>query len=281
MKRNVALIADSNQFIYAITNSYMIQNQAEKKLFINIILFNLSKDEIEIAKKIITKMKIPNVNLIFHDEREFALGVSKLKHVTNITNARLYLSSMLYEVDKVLYLDNDIVVDGDLNELFDHLEDGDFFGRPWNKKHKWVLRLKRKSLLKNKWYVNAGVIFLNLDYIRNNNIEEQFRNFLINKNEEIKYADQDVLNCNLEFKPMPYVWNIARDTWIESEPEISKITNLKIYHFLSTEKQWGVPVDEITERATMGSLTLNELKKMIEPQLKWKEYYKEIVKNNF
>lgn len=270
--RNVVFITDVNQVKYALTNAYMILEQTSSKVVVNIIMIDIENyDELNS----IIKEKNLDINLVRISSKDFELGKSKIEHITNATNARLYLSSILPHLDNVLYLDNDIVVDGDVNELFDFVNPEKFYGRPWNRKDWWPRILKIKGMLKNKYYMNAGVLFLNLKFIRENLLEEQFTKFLLEK--KINFADQDVLNCNLKFETLPHTWNIAREKWEQTNSDVANKSELKIYHFLSKNKQWNDDIDIYSYKKRKGDLKLSEYLKMIEPQKKWKKYYNDLI----
>lgn len=277
IEKNIAFISDINQALYAVTNALMIEEQmSDKNIKINIILFDISDDDKKKMDNLVKDLNLKSVSLIYVSSNNFELGKSKIEHITNITNARLYLSSLLPDVKNVLYMDNDTVVIGDIDDVFTKLNPEFYYGRPWSLKDGWVKLLKFRRMLKNKWYVNAGVLYLNLEDIRKNKTEEKFIKFLTRRQKTIRFADQDVLNCNLKFKPLPHTWNIARDRWEINEEEISRESNLKIYHFLSTEKQWGIPMETIDRKINAGSLNVEEMHKMIEPQKIWKKYYSKI-----
>lgn len=271
---NVAFISDMNQIYYALTNALMIERQTKAEITTNLILIDIEEKIKNNVDSIIKKINLKSIKLIYLDSNEMSLGESKIDHITNTTNVRLYISSILSDINNVLYLDNDIVVDGDISEIFEKLSPEHSYGRPWSRWNGWVLLLKLRRMLKSKWYVNAGVLFLDLDMMRKNDLETKLINFLDDK--RIKFADQDVLNCNIDFKPMPHTWNIARDKWERTMSDVAKESNLKIYHFLSTEKQWGNLINGEKMKKSKGSLTRKELVRMKEPQMKWKKYYEEV-----
>ncbi len=276
-EKKVVFISDKNQRLFALTNAFMIFSQTKSTIFIYIVFVDLTKEEKREVERIVANLKMTNLKLIYKLSSEMELGISKLAHVPNITNVRLYLSSILKDTKNVLYLDNDVVIDGDLNEVFENLDYSKSYGRPWNMKNSWISKLRKEGLLKNNLYVNAGVLFLNLESWRKTNLEKALINFLIDKGEFIKFADQDTLNCNIEFSGLPYTWNLARKNWGKTNKQIAKKSNLKIYHFLSTLKQWDGDINLKTVNTNgRGNLLKKELKKMVRPQKEWKLYYKEI-----
>jgi len=121
-------------------------------------------------------------------------------HISVATYYRLFVASILPNtIDKIIYLDCDIVVRGDLSEL-DSL---DMHGKPLAAVFQDdPLLLQgdeevRLGIGRNQGYFNAGVLVINLSYWRNNNIERVLLDFIENNYSNIKFHDQDTLNAVL------------------------------------------------------------------------------------
>lgn len=124
---------------------------------------------------------------------------------------RIALPKILAE-DKVLWLDCDTIVDGDISELFEiDIENNYFAGVKEPDKSKWRI------------YVNAGVLFMNLAQIRKDNLDDK----MIDKLNRIPYPlpDQDAINefAQGRIVPISGMYNVSPYT----EPSDVK----KIYHF--------------------------------------------------
>lgn len=96
------------------------------------------------------------------------------------------------EIHKILYLDCDTIVKGSISELDDFNTKGyaisavkDCVSRQYKKK---INIDKRDS------YVNAGVLLMDLDVMRQLDIRHMICSFVDNYSRLISYADQDVLN---------------------------------------------------------------------------------------
>lgn len=103
-------------------------------------------------------------------------------------------------IDKILYLDCDIIVNGDLTPLWETpltgksvaavIESGshnpacNYFGR---------LGYEEKY-----GYFNSGVLLMNLEYWRTNGIQKKALDYIENHKDIIRFPDQDVLNCVLK-----------------------------------------------------------------------------------
>lgn len=272
--RNVLYISDTNQAIYAFTNAYMVLSTSSN-ITVNLLLLDIDgllKDKLSKLKE---HFNLQNLKIKYIESNDYELGKSKVEHITNTTNVRLYVGEIYNELDNVLYLDNDTVVDGDLNELFDFVEENKNYGRPWSKWDLWPVILRFKGLFKNKYYVNAGVLFLNLKDFRENNMAKKLSDFLIEKEKKILFADQDVLNCNIYFNALPWKWNLARNSWRKTENEIAEKSKLSIYHFLSRNKQWDTYIKN-NKKKSKGDLKKSEQLMLEKQKTKWLKYFEKV-----
>ncbi|MGO5543210.1 glycosyltransferase family 8 protein [Blautia sp. HCP3S3_H10_1] len=126
-----------------------------------------------------------------------------------IVLARLFLTSYLPEdVDKVLYLDCDVIVNGNIWELEKvNLQDKAFGAVPelcMPKKQKAEIGLGEKDT-----YFNCGVMLINLDYWREKRLSESFLEYFIKQNGMLLYNDQDILNhcCKDRIQKLSHTYN--------------------------------------------------------------------------
>lgn len=115
------------------------------------------------------------------------------------TFSRLYLTELMpVNVDKVLYLDCDILVENSLEDMY-NTELGDNYIAGVNDcvsdGH-----LENIGLKSGDNYFNAGVLLINLDAWRKDNIIEKFDNFLKDYNNDVPYADQGIVNGVMSHK---------------------------------------------------------------------------------
>ncbi len=274
---NICFISDKNQYIYSITNAFIILNQVNlnKKIKIYLIFFDLNTKQQNIAKKIIDEMKLNSkIELLFILEDEFPQMESKISHITKATNIRLFLPNILLNVDNILYLDNDTFVKGDISSIFSIFEKDKSYARRWNQNSSWVKQMKKKNFLKNKYYYNVGIIHLPLKKMREENFTQKAISFYEKNKNKIKYADQDILNSLLEINDMPWFLNIAREKWPKLFKWMEMELNVKIYHFISENKQWNKEF-EILSKET-GSLTKEEINKLLPYKEEWNLFYDKI-----
>ena len=135
------------------------------------------------------------------------------------------------DINKVIYLDCDVVVENSLVELFNtNLENNIIAG---------VLdaRVHHKRKWRKKKYINAGMILFDLDKIRKENIEDQFLEYTKSNLHSIQTGDQDIINFVLKdrIKIVDGLWNVQ----VSSFASRSNFTNKpNIIHYISNDKPW-------------------------------------------
>ena len=141
---------------------------------------------------------------------------SKLKnvyHFSIVTYYRLFISSLFPQYDKVIYLDCDLVVLGDISELY-HTELGDnILGAcpeqfVQNTEEFRAYAAQALAVDPDK-YVNAGVLLMNLTEFRKNKIEEEFIRLISNYEFDLLDPDQAYLNylCFGKIRVLANGWN--------------------------------------------------------------------------
>lgn len=142
-------------------------------------------------------------------------------HISVETYYRFLIQKLLPYYNKVLYLDSDLIVEGDIAELYsidlgDNLlaavRDIDFLGNV-NMKNGDRLKYAKKVLgMKNPHdYFQAGVLLLNTEEMRRLHSIEEWLEFA--SDDRFIYNDQDVLNAHCEGRVtwLDYDWNVMID----------------------------------------------------------------------
>ena len=133
------------------------------------------------------------------------------KRITHTTYIRLFLTEILPKtLKKVLYLDGDIIVRHSLETLWKtDMEDCAIAAVPdcMEANVEFYNRLRFSPCL---GYFNAGVMLVNLAYWRIHQVLNDFMNFLTEREEDIKWNDQDVLNVVFQDKKrmIPLKYNL-------------------------------------------------------------------------
>jgi len=199
-----------------------------------------------------TGLSADNVNKILQNERE---GVSidfvdisdeveriraRLKdvyHFSVVTYYRLFIASLFPKYDKVLYLDCDIVVLGDVSELFNIDLGQNILGAApegfVRSTREFRLYAEKALGVDPDGYVNAGVLLMNLAEFRKNRIEQKFIELISEYDFDLLDPDQAYLNhlCLGKIHVLPSSWN--------KEPMPHVMEGKKnIVHFALYKKPW-------------------------------------------
>ena len=139
------------------------------------------------------------------------------------TYYRLFLSELLpNDINRVLYLDGDIIVMDSLNELWaTDMHDKAIAAVPdsYNNKIEHYNRLHYPQQL---GYFNAGVLLINLDYWRTNNVVSAFCQYASARPDSLYCHDQDILNyvfrdCKIV---LPLRYNMLNEYWFKTRHSV-------------------------------------------------------------
>ncbi len=111
-------------------------------------------------------------------------------HITTPTYYRLSLSSLLPSLNKIIWLDGDTLTFEDLTDMFNIGMDGVYYkGFLDNNVHG-----TKAFGVENDHYICAGVMLINLEQLRQDNMEAKFDAFIKENNEKLVQHDQTVIN---------------------------------------------------------------------------------------
>jgi len=166
-------------------------------------------------------------------------------HISSAAYYRINIPRLLNKLDKVIYLDCDLIIKDDIRKLWD-VDLGDNFlaavEDPLFNRHEEL------GIPRNFIYFNSGVMLVDAYKWRSSNISEKVLSFLEKKNELICLWDQDGLNGILydKWKHLDPKWNQQRiffnldykRTSFSKEKFDESISNPSIVHFTGSTKPW-------------------------------------------
>ena len=208
----------------------------------HIVVLNTGLDTEKTDK--IKEMEDENFRIEFADIsyaiKDIMDKLPKEQHFGLATWYRLFIQSLFPQYDKIVYIDCDLVVLGDISELYHtDLEDNYMAGVIEN----WILNspvfsyyTKEAVGIESKYYINAGVVVLDLAKFREHRIEQKFVELINTYNFDVIDPDQSYINylCQGKIKYLPFEWN-------RTPFEIVECENPKIVHYALGLKPWHVP----------------------------------------
>lgn len=154
------------------------------------------------------------------------------------TFGRLYMASALPEtVHKVLNIDCDTIIVDTIEPLWNTNMTGKVFGGMLE----CINDRYRRNVGKNNgdYYLNGGIVFLNLDEVRFGNYEKKFTDYITKYGSSLAYLDQDVLNGVVEQDKkvkLPMRYNTLSIYFYATYEQVLKIRRAKSHDFYSKEE---------------------------------------------
>lgn len=259
----VAFAADNAYVPMLTTTIYsMLKNASSQYLYDIVILERaISQDNKDILRAFFSQFE--NVSIRFFDAASiidrYKLTTSN-SHISVETYYRFLVQELLPFYKKVLYLDSDLIIQGDVAELFEFdlkgcvlaaAHDLDFLGNLNSQDGNRFKYAKKKLGMSNPYaYFQAGVLVLNIPELRRLHSTGEWLEIASDPN--YIYNDQDVLNAECEGRVLylDYAWNVM----IDCAGRIAKIfskapachyeaflcsrSHEKIVHYAGFEKPW-------------------------------------------
>ena len=262
----VVFAADDNYVPQLTTTVYSAMKNADPSYFYDVTVLqrNISWDKQERMRGFFKQF--PNMNLRFTNvDRELAgyeLSTNNA-HISVETYYRFLIQKVLPFYDKVLYLDSDIIINGDIAKLYNidlqgkllgAVRDIDFLGNLNVKHGKRMNYAKTVLKMKNPYdYFQAGVLVVNTKAMRERYTIRQWLTYA--SNPAFIYNDQDVLNahCESEVLYLPWEWNVVHDCggrvgnlFVQAPNDIYDAymrsrNNPQIIHYAGFQKPWTDP----------------------------------------
>lgn len=224
---------------------------------------SMRRIEIDLANYKNKKLRFLNLDKILSNYNFFIH-----KHFTEETYYRFFLPKLLPDLDKIIYLDCDVICIGDISNLYKTdisdnyiaaARDVQVLGE-FKADHVLSYDYLTKIGMKNPYkYFQAGVLLLNLKKMRLISFTEKALGMV---HEKYKYVDQDILNviCEDHVHYIEYAWNLMFD---HDGTRISKyISNAPlqcyeeymearkapfIIHYAGEHKPWSHPNEDYGE----------------------------------
>lgn len=247
MIMNIALAADEFFAIPClITIVSILENNKGNECRIYVLTTGFSQKTLD---------KFSKINNIYHQKIEvITMKTEQLQGVkidpvfSAMTYFRFFLPNILVAEEKVLYLDCDMLICKALDDLYNT----DLSGKACAVvEDQWAddIRAKNRLNIESPTF-NAGMLVMNLEYWRQNNISRKCIDYLINNKETCIFCDQDAMNALLENQViyLPYRYNMQagwfgnlneipfhRNKWDILKQEMSKTV---IMHYSMRVKPW-------------------------------------------
>ncbi len=208
---NILLCGNEKVFDGALTQLISMTNRTKETIHVYLMTMNLERvnqaftaitDEQVAFLNQVVKSKNPENSVEKTDvtalyEQEFHQCVNEGAYCTPYTLLRLLADLVPGMPEKLLYLDIDIMIAGDIKQLYDIDVSGYEYAAVKEKYGCWLIRPD---------YFNAGMLLLNMDMIRRTGLLAKARELIRTK--KLLFADQSaIFKATTKKKLLPRIYN--------------------------------------------------------------------------
>lgn len=237
-----------------VTIRSIIENhKKDRKLSLFVLHTELSQKNINDVRTMeISGVKIQFINIKVLNELNNK-NLYTVAHYSSDMYNRWYIPELLYQYNKVIYLDCDLIVCSDIQDLYSKPLDKNVFGACINLQYtsKSNYRLRRFKLGANE-YINTGVLLINSRMFIQENYKSQLFNYVCSE-KKLDCPDQDALNvvCKNKIKIIDGKWNVQwhhEFTKQSGKPDFDvekykkDLNNPYILHYTSGNKPWNFDI---------------------------------------
>lgn len=257
IERNLCLICDDNYCLPTAVCIQSIVDSISEDVVLNIFVCTFGLNERN--SEFLISMGCKNIKVFVELFQESIIierlqSIIQKSHVTPTALIKFELPVHFSHLDNILYLDSDIIVKSDISDLlsldisnyyiaasfefWDRIENI-MYKFPWNRNE--------------EFYFNSGVMLMNLEKMREDNLTEKLWDYKLNK-AKTKLMDQESLNkvCSELILPLSIKWNFnpkfltnmyikeINNVYEENYKSATELKNdIKIIHYVGkTDKPW-------------------------------------------
>lgn len=232
---NDAYLKHVGPLVYALS-----KNNSDLNFLIHVVYKNLSDDSLEYLSQM--EKLFDNVTFDFRYITSDLINQVTVQH-THFpveTYFRLILADVLHDVDRLLYLDIDLLISGSVKELWEMDMNGSCIAAAPEKDiymyYQWYL--DQMGLTDNDTYFSAGVLLFDLKQMRERNLPEILLKEAISRGDSLRFCDQDLLNLYFKDEVVYLDERYNYSTWLMTNGN-KTLDQLSIQHFNGDPKPWA------------------------------------------
>lgn len=199
----IAFITDNNYILPVRTaiNSIAANKNKQTKIEIYVIGVDLTyTSNQKLAKASRKNVQVNIVNISGDELKGLPGGARDNPTVSRADNAKFFMASILDNIDKIIYLDGDVIILKDLSEMFNTDIESYYAAVVDDWQSGWADKTQKR-------YFNNGIMLLNLKKMREDNLENKLIKFKINDTVK-RFVTQDAFNTvmynNVLYLPLIY-----------------------------------------------------------------------------
>jgi len=220
---NIAMSLNNNYTYPIMVSITSILLNSNKNTFIQFHILIGNDVEIENQNKILSLKHINNNSdfSFYNVGNTFNGWIHGKKKITVAGFYRSIIGELIKNVDRIIYLDGDTLIYGDLYEMYQLNMDNLYF-----RGIREILPENYKPVINPSRYICDGVMLMNLKLIREDHVFDTFRNYYLKfYNKNIYFGDQHIINVlfreKINFLPPKF------GIWFMKEENIKEYQSLK------------------------------------------------------
>ena len=250
---DIALCHDNNYAPYGtVVMSSIIDNNPKEKITFHLLHTNLTEERCRIIREWVESFPDKKVCFYQMKKEDFVdFPIDENTYLDYGAYIRLYLGECLSQIDKVLYLDCDIIVKGSLRELWNTDISGYAVAGVRDRINDYIRVYNRLGYPMGDGYINSGMMLINLKRWREDGFFGQAKEVARRMGAAVlKNHDQDIINVlyHGQILMLPFRYNLLEyylyvEEWLYLDrkyyPEIVEACKAPvIVHFCMPQKPW-------------------------------------------
>lgn len=249
---NILIAINKKYVLYAKTMLRSLVDTNRVPIDVYILNYELREKDINNIRKSITRKNV-KIHSIRIENKIFEKYSIPEQFSEEIFLRLLAYQFLPLEVERVLWLDSDMIILNDLSELYKHKFDNRMMivceDIGCNEVGVMEKRRKRLENMEINKYFNSGMLLMNLKKMREKFDMEEVFNILNKHNSNLIYPDQDILNIML-WNDVIYVDENKYNKQVFSyqNKDINEIKkNTSILHYVGKIKPWNFRYEGCTK----------------------------------
>lgn len=243
---NILVTLDKNYIPYLNVMLFsLVEKNADLKFTVYILHSSLLEEDVTNTRRILKNNKLVLINA----ENIGLQGAPTTSRYPKEIYYRIFAAKYLpTTVDKILYLDPDIVVNGSLKSLY-ALDMNNYLFAAASHTGPFVRALNsiRLDMEENAPYINSGVMLMNLKLLRKEQNYEEVFNFIEKRKNYLVLPDQDIISSlygSRIYALDTFRYNMTENLFLLHSPFEKTLTldwikkNSVIIHYCGRNKPW-------------------------------------------
>ena len=192
-KNNIQIVMTSdNGGIYPtlVSMASALENNNKKENIINyhlLLSHDFNMEKIEYFESLKEKY---DFRINYYIIPDIFNNLKKWRRSTPTVYYKLLIPYIFPDFERIIFFDSDTLIFKDLSEMFNlPFNDNYVLGYPFHTP--WIISIKKKH---PKIYINAGVLLMNLNKIRNDNKDFELFQYSLSHSRKLLFLEQDAIN---------------------------------------------------------------------------------------